>query len=57
MEICYYSNVKIQHIILVIMPVPLFIVVCIVGVIIVGIIADTIHTTWKYFIKKFKSTS
>jgi len=32
------------------MPVPLFIVVCIVGVIIVGMIADAIYTTGKYFI-------
>jgi uncharacterized protein (DUF983 family) len=36
------------------MPVPLFIVVCIVGVIIVGMIADAIYTTGKNIIQHVK---
>lgn len=36
------------------MPVPLVIVICIGGVIIVGMIADVIYTTWKNLIRNSK---
>ena len=36
------------------MPIPLFIVICIVGVVIVGIVAEAIYTTGKNLMKNTK---
>ena len=37
------------------MPVPLVMVICIVGVVIIGIVAEAIYTTWKNITKNVKS--
>ena len=36
------------------MPVPLVMVICIVGVVIIGIVAEAIYTTWKNIKKNVK---
>ena len=36
------------------MPVPLVIVICIVGVVIIGIVAEAIYTTWQNITKNVK---
>jgi uncharacterized protein YneF (UPF0154 family) len=36
------------------MPVPLVIVICIVGVVIIGIVAEAIYTSWKNITKNVK---
>jgi len=36
------------------MPVPLVIVICIVGVVVIGIVAEAIYTSWKNITKNVK---
>ena len=48
------SNMKIQNITLITMPVPIVIVICVVSVVVIGIVAEAIYTTWKNITKNVK---
>jgi len=48
------GNMKIQNITLITMPVPIVIVICVVSVVIIGIVAEAIYTTWKNITKNVK---
>jgi hypothetical protein len=45
---------KIQNITLITMPVPIVIVICVVSVVVIGIVAEAIYTTWKNITKNVK---